>query len=86
MKQLNISCCNHIFFKSEDSDDLKTWIDGTNHQWTSGYHDIINEILSIPADNVRNKIADKIKQNIFIIIVDETIDLSKKKNSYRALG
>lgn len=66
-----------LMLRTEDSKELKTWMNRTNYKWIS--HDIINEILNILADNVRSNIVDRIKKNIFAIIADETTDLSKKE-------
>ncbi|XP_060874818.1 zinc finger MYM-type protein 1-like [Metopolophium dirhodum] len=64
--------------RSEDSTELKNWLDRTTYKWIS--HDITNEIHSILSREVIRNIIKKIKENTFYaILLDETSDITVKE-------
>lgn len=69
-------CCL-LDLRSEDSNDMKTWISrkGVQYQWLS--HDVQNEMLDMMGQDVLRHIVSKIKQaTYFTVMIDESADIS----------
>lgn len=61
-----------------DDDKLRSWMERSKYKWIS--HDIINEILSILARSILDKVVSKISERLFFaFMADETTDISKKE-------
>lgn len=69
---------NLLHLRSEDSNELKRWLNQGSYKWIS--HDIQNEIVNLMAHAVLRKVLDDVKKAVyFSIIADETTDINTKE-------
>lgn len=65
-----------LVLRSQEIPELKTWLQRDNFKWM--HNTIINEILNLMAEDIRNRILSRIKKSKnFAILLDETSDISK---------
>lgn len=62
--------------RSQDVPELKSWMNRDGHKWL--HHQIIDEIISLFAAKIRNKILLEIKSSkYYALMIDETSDIAK---------
>ncbi|OXU20394.1 hypothetical protein TSAR_011167 [Trichomalopsis sarcophagae] len=64
--------------RSHDIPELKAWLNRKKYEHSWLHHTIINEILSMMADEIKEDILKEIKENkYFSIMIDETSDIKR---------
>ena len=65
-----------LLLRCEDVPELKTWITRSGHKWL--HHEVVNEIITLMADEIRKIILNKIMlAKYYSLMIDETSDITR---------